>query len=188
MATRARRARTLPGNGVNQAAMDRAAHAVFAALADPTRRRVLRLVAERGPTSATLLVRGGTNAWLAFVRLCSMTIRRRLKRLCSRSPANVADGQTLQEFGERRRVRFAAEQPNPATLGHEASPSVGCNGEAACHPERARDRTVRCSDERCAKAIPRRTRNESVIGASSSALVDYRTSTAGSRSTDCSRH
>jgi DNA-binding transcriptional ArsR family regulator len=29
--------------------------AVFAALADPTRRRVLRLVAERGPTSATLL-------------------------------------------------------------------------------------------------------------------------------------
>jgi DNA-binding transcriptional ArsR family regulator len=31
--------------------------AVFAALADPTRRRVLRLVAERGPTSATLLER-----------------------------------------------------------------------------------------------------------------------------------
>ena len=29
--------------------------AVFAALADPTRRRVLRLVAERGPTSATHL-------------------------------------------------------------------------------------------------------------------------------------
>jgi DNA-binding transcriptional ArsR family regulator len=29
--------------------------AVFAALADPTRRQVLRLVAERGPTSATLL-------------------------------------------------------------------------------------------------------------------------------------
>jgi DNA-binding transcriptional ArsR family regulator len=29
--------------------------AVFAALADPTRRRVLRLVAERGPTSATVL-------------------------------------------------------------------------------------------------------------------------------------
>jgi len=29
--------------------------AVFAALADPTRRRVLHLVAERGPTSATLL-------------------------------------------------------------------------------------------------------------------------------------
>ena len=28
---------------------------VFVALADPTRRRVLRLVAERGPTSATLL-------------------------------------------------------------------------------------------------------------------------------------
>ena len=33
------------------------ADAVFAALADPTRRRVLRLVAERGPTSATLLKR-----------------------------------------------------------------------------------------------------------------------------------
>ena len=32
-----------------------AADVVFAALADPTRRRVLRLVAERGPTSATLL-------------------------------------------------------------------------------------------------------------------------------------
>ena len=31
--------------------------AVFTALADPTRRRVLRLVAERGPTSATLLGR-----------------------------------------------------------------------------------------------------------------------------------
>src|SRR5262245_66113370 len=31
--------------------------AVFAALADPTRRRVLRLVAQRGPTSATLLER-----------------------------------------------------------------------------------------------------------------------------------
>jgi DNA-binding transcriptional ArsR family regulator len=31
--------------------------AVFAALADPTRRRVLRLVAEQGPTSATLLQR-----------------------------------------------------------------------------------------------------------------------------------
>jgi DNA-binding transcriptional ArsR family regulator len=31
--------------------------AVFAALADPTRRRVLRLVAERGPMSATLLER-----------------------------------------------------------------------------------------------------------------------------------
>src|SRR5438093_3544698 len=30
---------------------------VFAALADPTRRRVLRLVAERGPTSATVLER-----------------------------------------------------------------------------------------------------------------------------------
>jgi DNA-binding transcriptional ArsR family regulator len=29
--------------------------AVFAALADPTRRRVLQLVAERGPTSATVL-------------------------------------------------------------------------------------------------------------------------------------
>ena len=31
--------------------------AVFAALADPTRRRVLRLVAEQGPTSATTLER-----------------------------------------------------------------------------------------------------------------------------------
>src|SRR5437868_5136585 len=37
--------------------MDASADAVFAALADPTRRRVLRLVAERGPTSATLLER-----------------------------------------------------------------------------------------------------------------------------------
>ena len=42
---------------MNQAAVDDAADAVFAALADPTRRRVLRLVAERGPTSATLLER-----------------------------------------------------------------------------------------------------------------------------------
>jgi DNA-binding transcriptional ArsR family regulator len=42
---------------VNQAFVDEAADAVFAALADPTRRRVLRLVAERGPTSATLLER-----------------------------------------------------------------------------------------------------------------------------------
>jgi DNA-binding transcriptional ArsR family regulator len=32
-----------------------ASDAVFAALADPTRRRVLRLVAERGPTSASRL-------------------------------------------------------------------------------------------------------------------------------------
>ena len=37
--------------------MPEAPDAVFAALADPTRRRVLRLVAERGPTSATLLGR-----------------------------------------------------------------------------------------------------------------------------------
>ena len=37
--------------------MMEAPDAVFAALADPTRRRVLRLVAERGPTSATLLER-----------------------------------------------------------------------------------------------------------------------------------
>jgi DNA-binding transcriptional ArsR family regulator len=37
--------------------MDEAPAAVFAALADPTRRRVLRLVAERGPASATLLER-----------------------------------------------------------------------------------------------------------------------------------
>ena len=57
MAPRARRARTIPGKCVNRAVMDEAANAVFAALADPTRRRVLRLVAERGPTSATLLER-----------------------------------------------------------------------------------------------------------------------------------
>ena len=37
--------------------MDEAPDALFSALADPTRRRVLRLVAERGPTSATLLGR-----------------------------------------------------------------------------------------------------------------------------------
>jgi DNA-binding transcriptional ArsR family regulator len=37
--------------------MPDAPDAVFAALADPTRRRVLRMVAERGPTSATLLER-----------------------------------------------------------------------------------------------------------------------------------
>jgi DNA-binding transcriptional ArsR family regulator len=37
--------------------MVEAPDAVFAALADPTRRRVLRLVAERGPTSATVLER-----------------------------------------------------------------------------------------------------------------------------------
>ncbi len=42
---------------MNQAVVDEAPDAVFAALADPTRRRVLRLVAERGPTSATLLGR-----------------------------------------------------------------------------------------------------------------------------------
>jgi DNA-binding transcriptional ArsR family regulator len=40
---------------VSQAVLHEAPDAVFAALADPTRRRVLRLVAERGPTSATLL-------------------------------------------------------------------------------------------------------------------------------------
>src|SRR3954453_9709749 len=57
MATRARRARTIPGYCVNQTVMDEAANAVFAALADPTRRSVLRLVAERGPTSATHLER-----------------------------------------------------------------------------------------------------------------------------------
>jgi DNA-binding transcriptional ArsR family regulator len=37
--------------------LNEAPDAVFAALADPTRRRVLRLVAERGPTSATTLER-----------------------------------------------------------------------------------------------------------------------------------
>lgn len=42
---------------MNQAVVQEAPDAVFAALADPTRRRVLRLVAERGPTSATLLER-----------------------------------------------------------------------------------------------------------------------------------
>src|ERR671926_919293 len=57
MAARARGARTVPGYRVNQAPMDEATNAVFAALADPTRRQVLRLVAERGPTSATLLER-----------------------------------------------------------------------------------------------------------------------------------
>src|SRR5436853_5093315 len=57
MATRARRSRAVAGRSVNQAAMDEAPDAVFAALADPTRRRVLRLVAERGPASATLLER-----------------------------------------------------------------------------------------------------------------------------------
>ena len=36
---------------------DEPADAVFAALADPTRRQVLRLVAQRGPTSATVLDR-----------------------------------------------------------------------------------------------------------------------------------
>ena len=40
---------------MTSAAVPAAPDAVFAALADPTRRRVLRLVAERGPTSATLL-------------------------------------------------------------------------------------------------------------------------------------
>jgi DNA-binding transcriptional ArsR family regulator len=42
---------------VNHAVMDEALDVVFAALADPTRRRVLRLVAERGPASASLLER-----------------------------------------------------------------------------------------------------------------------------------
>ena len=42
---------------MNQAVLNEAPDAVFSALADPTRRRVLRLVAERGPTSATLLER-----------------------------------------------------------------------------------------------------------------------------------
>src|ERR671934_330695 len=57
MAARARRPRTVSGRSVNQAVVHEAPDAVFAALADPTRRRVLRLVAERGPTSATLLER-----------------------------------------------------------------------------------------------------------------------------------
>jgi DNA-binding transcriptional ArsR family regulator len=42
---------------VTRAALGEAPDAVFAALADPTRRQVLRLVAERGPASATLLER-----------------------------------------------------------------------------------------------------------------------------------
>jgi DNA-binding transcriptional ArsR family regulator len=42
---------------VNEAVAREAPDAVFAALADPTRRRVLRLVAEQGPLSATLLER-----------------------------------------------------------------------------------------------------------------------------------
>src|SRR5437762_12126660 len=57
MATRAWRTRPVSGRSVNQAVIDEAPDAVFAALADPTRRRVLRLVAERHPTSATLLER-----------------------------------------------------------------------------------------------------------------------------------
>ena len=42
---------------MNQAVLHEDPDGVFAALADPTRRRVLRLVAERGPTSATLMER-----------------------------------------------------------------------------------------------------------------------------------
>jgi len=42
---------------MTQQRLQEAPNAVFAALSDPTRRRVLRLVAERGPTSATLLER-----------------------------------------------------------------------------------------------------------------------------------
>lgn len=42
---------------VTRLGADKASDAVFAVLADPTRRRVLRLVAERGPTSATVLER-----------------------------------------------------------------------------------------------------------------------------------
>src|SRR5690242_21866936 len=57
MAARAGRTCGVSGCGVTQAVVDEAPDAVFAALADPTRRRVLRLVAERGPTSATLLER-----------------------------------------------------------------------------------------------------------------------------------
>src|SRR6266581_5230291 len=57
MATRARGSRTVSGAVSGRAVMREAPDAVFAALADPTRRRVLRLVAERGPTSATLLGR-----------------------------------------------------------------------------------------------------------------------------------
>src|SRR5215510_5022549 len=57
MASRARRPCGISGRTVNQAVSNEAPDAVFSALADPTRRRVLRLVAERGPTSATLLER-----------------------------------------------------------------------------------------------------------------------------------
>src|SRR5579863_2113726 len=57
MAARARRARGVSGHRVNRAMAREAPDAVFAALADPTRRRVLRLVAERGPLSATVLER-----------------------------------------------------------------------------------------------------------------------------------
>jgi DNA-binding transcriptional ArsR family regulator len=42
---------------MTQTVLHEAPDAVFAALADPTRRRVLRLVAERGPASATKLGR-----------------------------------------------------------------------------------------------------------------------------------
>src|SRR5215472_2492692 len=57
MATRARRVRGISGSTVTPVVLHETPDAVFAALADPTRRRVLRLVAERGPTSATLLER-----------------------------------------------------------------------------------------------------------------------------------
>src|ERR671936_1295127 len=58
MAARARGTRTVPGlSTMSQAALREAPDAVFAALADRTRRRVLRLVAERGPASATRLER-----------------------------------------------------------------------------------------------------------------------------------
>ena len=46
-----------PSGRESQQLLREAPDAVFAALSDPTRRRVLRLVAERGPTSATLLER-----------------------------------------------------------------------------------------------------------------------------------
>ena len=56
-ATRAVGSVSLSWHSIWPCADARSPDAVFAALADPTRRRVLRLVAERGPTSATLLER-----------------------------------------------------------------------------------------------------------------------------------
>ena len=111
--------------------MYEAPDAVFAALADPTRRRVLRLVAERGPMSATLLepelpvTRQAIVKHLAVLHRAGLVTGQRAGQevryaLVPGSLDEVADwiAETGSRWDERlARLRQVVLEQNPVTRG-----------------------------------------------------------------------